>query len=130
MRKEGRFPGWQTLVLVVAISLLLGAGLGVSRAGEKELPLLLMLGAPGCPACRRMVPVLEELAREYEGRLKVAVIDVWEHPETGREFGIRLIPTQIFFSPAREELARQVGYLSKEEILKKWQELGYTFDDK
>jgi len=91
------------------------------RAG---VPRLVDLGAGKCIPCIMMAPILEELKKEYAGRLRVETIDVWENPEAGRKFGIRLIPTQIFYDASGKELYRHEGYMSKEDILAKWKELG------
>jgi thioredoxin 1 len=71
-----------------------------------------------------MAPILEELRKEYAGRLQVEFIDVWENPEAGNRYGIRLIPTQVFLAPDGKELWHHEGFLSKEDILAKWKELG------
>ena len=71
-----------------------------------------------------MVPVLGALTTEYAGRLDVVFIDVWENRAAGKEYGIRLIPTQIFYDAAGKELFRHEGYWSKEAILAKFKELG------
>jgi thioredoxin 1 len=75
-----------------------------------------------------MVPVLEGLTREYEGRLEVLFIDVWKEPGEAERYGIQLIPTQIFFDSGGRELFRHQGFFSKEDILAKWKDLGFTFD--
>ena len=71
-----------------------------------------------------MVPVLEELKRDYAGRLDVQFLDVWENPTVATQFHVEAIPTQIFFDAQGRELFRHVGFISKEDILKKWSELG------
>jgi len=93
------------------------------------LPRLVDLGSKECIPCKMMAPILEELKAEYAGRLQVDVIDVWlpGNRETAKQYGIRLIPTQIFFAPDGKELWRHEGFLSKEDILAKWKELGYDF---
>ncbi len=91
---------------------------------KAALPKLIDLGAAKCIPCKMMAPILEELKKEYEGRLKVVFIDVWKEPEAGKPYGIRVIPTQIFFDASGKELYRHVGFLSKEDILNKWKELG------
>ena len=91
------------------------------------LPRLVDLGAKMCIPCKMMAPILEELKEEYAGRLQVDFIDVWKNPAAGTQYGIRLIPTQIFFAPDGKELWRHEGFLSKEDILAKWKELGYEF---
>jgi thioredoxin 1 len=88
------------------------------------LPQLVDLGSVSCIPCKMMAPILEELKQEYAGRLQVDFIDVWENPDAGNRYGIRLIPTQIFLAPDGKELWRHEGFLGKEEILAKWKELG------
>lgn len=94
------------------------------------LPKLLDLGADQCIPCKMMVPVLEELSKTYQGKLDVEFIDVWkpENQEKAKAYGIESIPTQIFFDSAGKELWRHVGFISTEDILKKWQEFGYGFE--
>ena len=91
-------------------------------AGER--PRLVDFGAGKCIPCKMMAPILEELRAEYASQLRVDVYDVWENRGIGEEFGIRVIPTQIFYSAAGKELWRHEGFMSKEDILAKWKELG------
>jgi len=92
-------------------------------------PRLLDLGSKECIPCKMMAPILEELKAEYAGRFQVDFIDVWlpENKEAATAYGIRVIPTQVFFAPDGKELWRHEGFLGKEEILAKWKELGYVF---
>jgi hypothetical protein len=64
------------------------------------------------------------MKKEYAGRLNVEFIDVWENPGAGKQYGIDLIPTQIFFDAGGKELFRHQGFFGKEDILAKWKELG------
>jgi thioredoxin 1 len=91
---------------------------------DNGLPALIDLGAGKCIPCKMMAPILEELKEEYTGRLKVEFIDVWENPEAGSKYGIKLIPTQIFYAASGKELFRHEGFFSKEDILSKWKEFG------
>ena len=91
---------------------------------SKGLPRLVDLGADKCIPCKMMAPILEELKSEYEGRLIVEFIDVWKNPDEAPKYGIKLIPTQIFFNASGKELFRHEGFYSKEDILTKWKELG------
>jgi thioredoxin 1 len=95
-------------------------------ATAQKLPRLLDLGAGKCIPCKMMAPILEELRNEYKGKLQVEFIDVWESPILGDQYEIRFIPTQIFFDPSGKELFRHVGFMSKEDILAKWRELGFN----
>jgi len=94
------------------------------------LPRLLDLGADKCIPCKAMAPILDELKREYEGRLDVVFIDIWKDPEAGRRYGVRMIPTQIFFDASGKELDRHTGFFSKDDILAKWKELGVALEKK
>ncbi len=114
-------------VLMVAILTLLLAG--ISSAAEK-LPHLIDLGADKCIPCKMMAPILDELGTEFAGQLKVTFIDVWKNRDQGAEYGVRMIPTQIFYDPDGKELYRHQGFFGKEEILTKWRELGYEFTHK
>jgi thioredoxin 1 len=94
----------------------------------KALPRLIDLGADKCIPCKMMAPILEELKKEYAGRLQVDFIDVWKNPEEAERYGIKLIPTQIFFDASGKERFRHEGFISKEDILGKWKELGIELE--
>ena len=89
-----------------------------------KLPKLLDLGATKCIPCKMMAPILEGLKKEYAGRMNVEFIDVWQNPDAGQQYGIKLIPTQIFFDATGKELFRHEGFFGREDILGKWKELG------
>ena len=88
------------------------------------LPRLVDLGAGKCIPCKMMAPILEELEKEYVGTFAVEFIDVWENPKAGEQYGVLIIPTQIFYDAAGKELFRHEGFFGKEEILAKWKEYG------
>lgn len=77
-----------------------------------------------------MTPVLEELKKEYAGRLQVDFFDVWQDPDAGKKYAMKMIPTQIFFDAAGKELFRHEGFISRDDILAKWKELGVDFGSK
>jgi thioredoxin 1 len=77
-----------------------------------------------------MAPILEELKKEYAGRMEVVFIDVWEKPEAAKPYGIETIPTQIFFDAEGKELFRHVGFFAKDDILAKWKELAVNLGGK
>ena len=68
--------------------------------------------------------MLDELKKEYAGKLEVEFIDVWENPDAGKQYGIEVIPTQIFYDADGKELFRHIGFFAKDDILAKWKELG------
>jgi thioredoxin 1 len=91
------------------------------------LPRLLDLGKGTCVPCKMMKPILEELDKEYADRFTVEIIDLSLIPEATQDYGVQLIPTQIFFDASGKELFRHEGFMSREDILAKWSELGHDF---
>lgn len=91
---------------------------------KKQLPKLIDLGATKCIPCKMMAPILEELKKEYRGRLEVVFIDVWENHGEAEKYGIRAIPTQIFYDENGKEFHRHEGFFAKEDILKTFRDNG------
>ena len=85
-------------------------------AAAAVLPRLVDLGAGKCIPCKRMAPILEALKVDYVGAVDVQFIDVWQNPQAGTPYGIRLIPTQIFFDRKGRERFRHEGFFAREEI--------------
>ena len=75
-----------------------------------------------------MAPILDGMRKEYAGRMHVDFIDVRENPAAAEKYGIRLIPTQVFYGAAGKELARHEGFMSREDILEQWAVLGIALD--
>ena len=92
-------------------------------------PTLLDLGSVQCIPCKMMAPILDDLKRTYAGKLEVVFIDVWKDRGPGQRHRIRVIPTQILFDAAGKELYRHEGFFAKDDILKKWKELGITLEE-
>jgi len=98
-----------------------------TAASAKPLPRLVDLGAGKCIPCKAMAPILEGLKAEYAGRMEVQFIDVWKDGAAAAAYGIRIIPTQIFFGADGKELARHEGFMGKDEILARWKAVGVSF---
>ncbi|WP_198017607.1 thioredoxin family protein [Syntrophorhabdus aromaticivorans] len=94
--------------------------------GNLGLPRIVDVGADKCIPCIMMAPILEELKKEYAGVLVVEFVDVWKNPQTGQQYGVRGIPTQIFYDANGKELKRHIGFISKQEILNQFQRLGIS----
>ena len=104
-------------------------GQGAAQQSQ-PLPRLVDLGAGKCIPCKMMAPILEQLRHEYDGKLQVDVYDVWEDPHYAKQYGVRVIPTQVFYDAAGQELWRHEGFMAKEDILAKWKELGVNLSPK
>ncbi len=93
-------------------------------AVAKQLPRVVDLGADKCKACKELAPILEQLRKEYAGRVTVDFIDVWKNPKAGEPYRIRVIPTQVFFDADGKEVWRHEGFLPKADFVAKLAELG------
>jgi thiol-disulfide isomerase/thioredoxin len=76
---------------------------GEPSPSAKKLPRLVDVGADKCVPCVMMAPILEELKKEYAGIVEIEFVDVWKNPEAGRQYKIRVIPTQIFYDISGRE---------------------------
>ncbi len=101
-----------------------GSGKSGTTAAAANLPRLLDLGADKCIPCQQMKPILDDLMANYSEKFVTEFVDVWQNREEGQRYGIKSIPTQIFFDAEGRELWRHTGFISKEDILAKWREFG------
>jgi len=115
-----------TLVVLV----LLIPTLEIAKADEfnnlpvKGMVTMIDLGAKKCIPCKMMAPILEKMEKVYKGKAVIAFIDVWEHQEPVNRFGIRAIPTQIFFDKNGIEVYRHVGFLAEKDIVAILEKMG------
>ena len=116
----GALPGENHLAEVQAAESLPIKGI----ENPKNLPMLLDFGRGVCIPCKMMKPVLEEVAREYDGRLLVKILEIDRYRDLVRQFGIYLIPTQIFIDSKGKTVYRHEGFMDKASIVKVLDQMG------
>lgn len=85
------------------------------EVAESSLPVLVDFWAPWCGPCRMVAPVVEEIAKEYSGKLKVGKVNVDEAPGVATQFGIMSIPTLMIFK-AGKVMENRVGAMNKKDM--------------
>jgi thioredoxin 1 len=113
-----------SLLLLFALSVVLFAAAPPPEVPVKGMVTMVDLGAKKCIPCKMMAPILEKLEKVYAGKAAVIFFDVWEDQAPARRFGIRTIPTQIFFDKDGKEVYRHEGFLSEEEIVRRFNDMG------
>jgi thioredoxin 1 len=76
------------------------------------------LGSVNCIPCRQMQPVMKSIEEKYGEQVKVVFHDVWKDKAPAQEYGIQLIPTQVFLDENGKEFYRHEGFYAEEEIIK------------
>ena len=82
---------------------------------QAEIPVLVDFWAAWCGPCRMVAPLVEELAKEYEGRISFAKLDVERNPKTASKYGVMSIPTLLIFKKG-EPFSHIVGFRPKAEL--------------
>ncbi|MDI6796722.1 MAG: thioredoxin family protein [Desulfatibacillaceae bacterium] len=148
--QEGQQPAWRkklrtNAVLVVLVLAAIGAVVSQLESwqrpkGEPALPALeshfqgplpvpgmvtmVDLGADACIPCKLMAPILAKLEKAYADKAAIVFIDVWKDRQAARQFGIRIIPTQIFYDENGREVLRHEGFLDEKSIVEQLGKLG------
>lgn len=124
MKKRYRDLGIALLSLALLIAWPVVSFAAPPEAPVKGMVTLVDLGAKKCIPCKLMAPILAKLEKVYAGRAAIVFFDVWEDPKPAHRFGVRVIPTQIFFDAAGREVLRHEGFMSEEAIVKQLAAMG------
>ena len=87
-------------------------------------PTLAEFGWRKCIPCKEMRPILEELDREYKGKVNIVIIEIPFHEDLANKYGIMYQPTQILFDSNSKEVARHTGFLPKSDIIAAFKAIG------
>ena len=128
-RPECRYMVLPAMVLVMlffgmAVPAFSDSGFDFNTLPVKGMVTMIDLGAKKCIPCKMMAPIMEKMEKKYDGKAAIVFIDVWENREQANRFGIRAIPTQIFYDADGKEQARHVGFMSEDDIVKTLSQLG------
>lgn len=123
------------IAIAAALAIALASGIACSQEGKRaatekdktpgakiEAPLVTFveIGSVKCIPCKKMQPIMKEIEQEYAGKVKVVFYDVWTEAGKpyGKQYGIRVIPTQVFLDKDGKEYFRHEGYFPKEDLVK------------
>ena len=103
-------------ILAAALYCLPALAAPLPEVPAKDIVTMVDLGAKSCIPCKMMMPVMDAVEKEYAGRAAIIFIDVWENPDQSKKYGLRAIPTQIFYDRSGKEVFRHEGFFDKKSI--------------
>jgi len=88
----------------------------VSSKQAVQLPKMIDLGSKNCIPCKKMAPIIDSLKIAYQGKAEIIFIDIKEDKKAARDYGITLIPTQVFIDTLGNEIYRHIGFFPADSI--------------
>lgn len=96
----------------------------VDKARGSGMPTLVDFGADGCRPCDMLAPIIDALRKEYAGKLNVLFVHVRKEQILAARYGVQVIPVQVFYDKDGKEVFRHLGFLPKDQIAAKLNEMG------
>jgi len=116
--------------LYVLLIFCIGTGYAFSeefgKMPVKGMVTMIDLGAKKCIPCKMMASILEKIEKNYKGKAAIIFIDVWKNKDQAKRFGIRAIPTQIFFNKKGKEVYRHLGFMGEKAIIEQLKKMYVT----
>ena len=114
------------IIIIFLVAVYFCAGKSDAAVSQSDVPTgniqvtFVELGSVNCIPCKQMKSVMEAIEKEYAGKVRVVFHDVWtkEGKPYGEQYGIRVIPTQVFIDKSGKEIFRHEGYFPKEAVEK------------
>lgn len=97
-------------------------------AAFADVPSVMMLSTKTCPACAMMSKVLEQISSEYGGKIGTSHIYLEDEPELAEQYQVRYVPVLIFKDSDGKEVAREIGYRAKADVLKIFSDNGVKIE--
>ena len=125
-----RFRKFTIFLILSGLFALIGPTAAKADVGKfsdvpvKGMVTMIDLGAKKCIPCKMMAPILAKLEKQYEGKAAIVFIDVWKHNEQAKRFGIRALPTQIFYNETGIEVYRHIGFMDEKAIINQLKKMG------
>ena len=104
------------ICFLLAMLLLSATAFAAPTVPAPNMVTMVDIGSKNCIPCKMMAPILEKLEKDYEGKAAIVFIDIREDVSQAQKYGIRTIPTQIFYDKTGTEISRHEGYMDEQTI--------------
>ena len=96
----------------------------LSSTAFAAVPSVTMLSTKSCPACDQMSKVLQQIEKDYKGKISTSHIYLEKNPDIAKKYNVRYVPTLIFKDASGKEIAQEVGYRSLKDVLRIFEDFG------
>jgi len=121
-KKEKKMKRYILILLLIPLVFLYSDDKKIKE--KKPIITFIELGSVNCIPCKKMQPIMKSIEEKYGEQIKVIFYDVWKDDTKAKEYGVRLIPTQVFLDKNGKEFFRHEGFFPENEIDKLLQSKG------